>query len=134
MGEKSARELKVTRRKTNAPLKIRLHGHQYGPEMSQRGRGETGGTVGRRRRTKQFFLRLAVCNVIYYVANRAIKVNSAVLSPYSLPPLPPPPRTRDLLAVPVAVSCSGQLLRGIHRANCLAPFDAPSSAVTSAVR
>lgn len=21
------------RRKTNAPLKIRLHGHQYGPEM-----------------------------------------------------------------------------------------------------
>lgn len=77
------------------------------------------------RRTKQFFLRLAVCNVIYYVANRAIKVNSAVLSPsFSLilsflRVSPPPPclSSTSSSSVPfvVVVSCSGQLLRGIHR-------------------
>lgn len=82
----------------NVSLKITLHSHQYVlvsrssdteivpanklhesrlEEPYEEGKGLGG---GQRWRTKQFFLRLAVCNVIYYVADRAIKVNSAVLS------------------------------------------------------
>lgn len=37
------------RRKTNAPLKIRLHGHQYGPEMVPARAEEQEGVGGRGR-------------------------------------------------------------------------------------
>lgn len=98
----------------------RSSGRQAGCKRSGRSVRRRKGLESGDGKTKQFFLRSPVCNVIYYVANRAIKVNSAVLSLFPLP-------LSLVLVHAFSVALSfprcvlANFFRGISRANCLAP-------------